>query len=99
MSLTLRHVTVDAEDPYALAHFWADALGGRVADDDAPGDPEAAVVGVEPPLLFVRVPAGRAGHKTHLDVQAGRNRAEEVARLTGLGARLLADRTHPDGTG
>ncbi|MGW2993859.1 VOC family protein [Streptomyces sp. NPDC001193] len=59
-------------------------------------DPEGG-----PTLLFVRVPEGKAAkNRIHLDLKPnGRTRADEVARVQALGARLVADRTRPDGRG
>ncbi|MFJ9909846.1 VOC family protein [Streptomyces sp. NPDC101152] len=55
MSSLIRHVTIDAADPFVLAGFWAQALDGSLADDDFPGDPEAVVTTAAATLLFVRV--------------------------------------------
>lgn len=95
----VHHVTVSCLDPYALAGFWARALGGRRQDDDLPGDPEALVTypgGT--PLLFVQV-AEAVGTRVHLDLTPAGPREQEVTRLTDLGATVLHDRTRPDGTG
>ncbi|MCU1693258.1 MAG: hypothetical protein JWM64_2349 [Frankiales bacterium] len=92
----IRHVTVNARDPHALATFWAAALDGRLQDDDLPGDPEALVTSRSgPPLLFVQAD----GRHTHLDLQPDLPRAHEVDRLLALGATLVDDQTRPDGTG
>ena len=99
MTSAVRHVTVSCLDPYALAGFWAQVVGGRLQDDDAPGDPEALVTSAGPPLLFVRVDDLADRSRVHLDLQPDVPREQEVARLLGLGARLVADRTRPDGTG
>jgi predicted enzyme related to lactoylglutathione lyase len=101
MPSAVRHVTIDCNDPYALATFWADALGGRPHDDDQPGDPEVLIVGAEPPLLFIRVPEGKvAKNRVHLDLQPqDRSRDAEVERLLDRGATLVADQRKPDGGG
>ncbi len=91
----IRHVTVNARDPYALATFWAAALGGRLQDDDVPGDPAALVTSAGPPLLFEQA----EGRQTHLDLVPDLPRAQEVERLLALGATVLHDRTRPDGSG
>ena len=59
MSSAVRHITVDCHDAYALARFCAEVLGGRVHEDDHPGEPEALIIGFEPPLLFVQVAGGQ----------------------------------------
>ena len=100
MPSTVRHTTFDAADAFLLATFWAEVVGGRVSDDDAPGDPEALVVSDGPPLLFVQVPdAKRVKNRVHLDLQPDGTRADEVRRLTDLGATVVDDRTRPDGRG
>jgi hypothetical protein len=101
MTSSIRHVTVDCTDPYALAGFWAQALNGSLADDDFPGDPEASVTAAAAALLFVRVDDRKTvKNRVHLDLQPqDRSRDEEVERLLSLGATLQGDHRRPDGTG
>lgn len=101
MSSLIRHITIDAADPFVLAGFWAQALDGSLADDDFPGDPEAMVTTPAATLLFVRVEDRRAvKNRVHLDLQPqDRTRDEEVERLLSLGATLQGDHRRPDGTG
>ncbi|MYW69709.1 glyoxalase/bleomycin resistance/dioxygenase family protein [Streptomyces sp. SID8379] len=101
MSSLIRHVTIDCADPYTLAGFWAEALGGALAADDNPGDPEALVESASVGVLFIRVPEGKAAkNRVHLDLQPQeRTRDEEVDRLLALGATLQGDHRRPDGTG
>ncbi|MFE0776233.1 VOC family protein [Streptomyces sp. NPDC058861] len=101
MTSLVRHVTIDCADAYALASFWARALGSQLSDDDEPGDEEALVETPGASLLFIQVPEPKAAkNRVHLDLQPqDRTRDEEVERLIGLGATLLDDRRNPDGTG
>ncbi|MFD4789552.1 VOC family protein [Streptomyces sp. NPDC058459] len=101
MSSLIRHVTIDSADPYALAVFWAEALGGHLADDDFPGDPEASVTAAAATLLFVRSDDRKTlKNRVHLDLQPqDRTRDEEVERLLLLGADQQGDHRRPDGTG
>ncbi|MCX4664232.1 VOC family protein [Streptomyces uncialis] len=101
MTSLVRHVTIDSSDPYTLATFWAAALGGRLADDDHPGDPEATVEATGVSLLFVTVPDTRTvKNRVHLDLQPqDLTREEEVDRLLALGATLAGDHRRPDGKG
>jgi predicted enzyme related to lactoylglutathione lyase len=103
MTSTVRHVTFDADDPYALAQFWSAVTGRSVAEDDSPGDPEVLVGadGTEPALLFVRVPESKTiKNRVHLDLRpTDRPRDEEVQRVLALGATLIDDRRNPDGSG
>lgn len=99
MPSRLHSTTFSCLDPYALASFWAAALGLRVSGDDAPGDPEAGVAWPGGRLLFVQVEELSPTTRVHLDLQPGTTREEEVERLVGLGARVLHDRVRPDGSG
>ncbi|MFE6050980.1 VOC family protein [Kitasatospora sp. NPDC056446] len=101
MASLVRHVTIDCADPYALASFWAQALDGTLAEDDNPGDEEAAVLSDGAQLLFIRVSDGKSvKNRVHLDLQPqDRGRDEEAARLVALGATVLGDHRRPDGTG
>lgn len=99
----LRHLTIHCSDPYELASFWAQMLGGSLHPDDQPGDPEALVTWHEyaPALLFVHVERPSSDHgRLHLDLQpVGLSRDEAVERVLELGGRLVADRRRPDGQG
>ena len=100
----VRHITIDAHDPYALAQFWSRLTGYAVTDEDAPGDDEVLIVSDQPGvpgLLFLRVPdAKTVKNRVHLDIQPpSGTRDEEVKRLLGLGARIVDDRRTEDGMG
>ncbi|MEY9212719.1 VOC family protein [Thermobifida halotolerans] len=103
MRSIIRAVTFDCADPYALAEFWARAVGAVIAPGSSPGDPEVYVdtPDGQPRMLFQRVPESKlAKNRVHLDlgpVEAGRD--EEVDRLVGLGATFVADFRESDGTG
>ena len=101
MTSEIWHVTIDCVDPFALGSFWAQALGVALADDDAPGDPEAQVSARGARLLFVRVPEAKSTkNRVHLDVRpAEGNRDAEVERLVTIGASVHEDHRRADGTG
>lgn len=105
MTVRIKNVTVSCSDPYRLAGFWAQVTGWGEApgNPNEPDDPEALLLGPDgsPALLFLGVPdPAPDGQRLHLDVMpVDRTRDEEVDRLLGLGARLVADRRVPDGTG
>ncbi|MGW2818401.1 VOC family protein [Streptomyces sp. NPDC001415] len=101
MTSLIRHVTIDCDDTYRLATFWAQVLGGAVAEDDQDGDPEATVTAGGVTLLFIKVADTRTvKNRVHLDLQPqDRSRDEEVERLLSLGATLIGDHRRPDGTG
>ncbi|MER7173563.1 VOC family protein [Streptomyces mesophilus] len=101
MTSHIRHITIDSHNPYAQAQFWAEVLGGKMSDEDQPGDPEAIVEHAGDTILFVTVPEGKTlKNRVHLDVQPqDRTRDEEVDRLLALGATLENDMRRPNGRG
>ncbi|MGW0906928.1 VOC family protein [Streptomyces sp. NPDC002853] len=101
MTSLVRHLTFDCSDAYRQATFWAEILGGKIADDDFPGDPEALVTAEGMTLLFVTVPdAKTVKNRVHVDLQPqDRTRDEEVERVVGLGAKIVGDHRQPDGRG
>ncbi|GAA5181448.1 VOC family protein [Rugosimonospora acidiphila] len=103
MTASVRNVTFDCADPWALSAFWQEATGYPRHPDDVPGDDGAALVapdGAGPALLFLRVPEGKsAKNRLHLDLQPDTGRDQETDRLIVLGARMVDDRRLPDGQG
>jgi predicted enzyme related to lactoylglutathione lyase len=100
---SIRHITFDCGDPYALATFWSAVTGWPVDDESEVGDDEIGVMAPQPlpMLLFIRVPEGKAvKNRVHLDIAPVEcTRDEEVERLTGLGGHVLADHRTPEGKG
>lgn len=97
-------VTFDCADPYALAEFWAEAVGASVAAGSRPGEDQVRIgaTGGRPGFLFLRVPESKiAKNRIHLDLRptGGAALDSEVERLTGIGATFLADFRTPEGTG
>ena len=87
MALRVDTLTIDCADPRRVADFWCAVLGYELqeidADDALIADPE----GEGWPLLFQRVPEGKtAKNRFHLDLRSATSMAEEVERVTGLGA-------------
>jgi predicted enzyme related to lactoylglutathione lyase len=83
-------VTIDADDPQAIARFWSEAIGWRLTFDDPQesvleppvGDPAAG----GPDILFVKVPDRKAvKNRLHFDLRPMDQEAE-VTRLLALGA-------------
>jgi len=101
----VRWIDFDCADPFAVASFWAEATGLSHHPENKPGEEECALLSgsdiAEGGMLFQRVPEGKvAKNRVHLDLQpTDRTRDEEVERLLGLGASLIADHRNPDGTG
>jgi predicted enzyme related to lactoylglutathione lyase len=92
MGIRVQSVAIDAQDPHALAAFWADVLGWRQTYADAEevvieppeGSPED---GVSPDLTFGKVPEAKSGkNRLHLDLRP-EDQAAEVERIEALGAK------------
>ena len=87
-SVTLGAVNVEADDPTALAQFWAAALGGTVET----ATPEMAFVSAREPggfAMFFQLRSGMRPERQgqHLDLTVPwEERVNEVARFTSLGA-------------
>lgn len=95
MGIRIQCMAIDANDPDALARFWADVLGWRRTFEDEDevvleppaGSPED---GVSPDLIFLKVPEPKqAKNRLHLDLRPEDQRAE-VDRVLGLGARRVS---------
>jgi predicted enzyme related to lactoylglutathione lyase len=80
-------VVVDAEDPWRLARWWAEALGYQIADEDTDGvEIRPAGDGV-PGITFIQVAEAKKGkNRLHLDLRPDDQDAE-VERLVDMGAR------------
>jgi hypothetical protein len=90
MPAYIKSVTFDCADALVVARFWAAALGGELDED---GTPDKAFVEAPgwggPNLWFQRVPEGKvAKNRMHFDLRAPGAVADEVARLTALGASV-----------
>jgi predicted enzyme related to lactoylglutathione lyase len=101
--MILRHITIDAGNPYELAQFWSTVTGWPLADGDAAGDDEVLVVAPAPVpgMLFIAVPESKAvKNRVHIDwVPTERTRDEEVDRILSLGGSIHEDHRQPDGRG
>ena len=101
MTSIIQNISVDCADPYPLCEFWSQVLGIAMDPDDSPGDDEVGfLLDERQTLLFLKVPEPKTvKNRLHFCLQPQQLRDEEVARLTGIGATLVADRRNPDGTG
>ena len=91
MATVIKTVSFDATDALALATFWAAALGSDVDEDSTS---EKAFVEAPgwggPNMWFAKVPEPKtAKNRMHFDLRAPGKVADEVARLTALGATLV----------
>ena len=103
MSIRWYTVVVDCHDVKAQAHWWANALGWKIAyeaDDEVVAvpphllDDERSIPLNErgPGLVFVPVPEGKTlKNRLHIDLAPGADddQAAEVVRLESLGARQV----------
>jgi predicted enzyme related to lactoylglutathione lyase len=103
MTVSIRNITFDCADPWALSEFWSQVTGWPRHPENGPTDKEVLLVapeGAYPRLLFIRVPEPKTvKDRVHLDVQPDGPREEQVAALLELGATLVADHRQPDGGG
>ncbi|MFD6178775.1 MULTISPECIES: VOC family protein [unclassified Isoptericola] len=112
MTSRISHTTIDSRDAYAQSQWWNQVLGYTdvPGDPNLPGHVECMIV---PPadhdapaeshghVLFIEVPEHKElKNRLHLDLRAlDRTRDEELERLLGLGATVVADRRTDDGGG
>ncbi|GHE57989.1 glyoxalase [Streptomyces longispororuber] len=102
MVSVVQNVAIDCANPYELARFWSGVTGRPLHPEDRPGDRETQVLlSPDGPVLhFNRVPEAKTvKNRVHLCLRPETSRDQEVQRLLGLGATLVADHRNPDGTG
>jgi len=105
MTAQISHTTFDSIDACAQSVFWAAVLGysDDPEDPNEPGDEECMIFSPDgrTRLLFIEAPeAKQVKNRVHLDlVPAEGTRDEELDRLLGIGATVVADRRKDDGAG
>jgi hypothetical protein len=101
MASSVSNIAFDCHDAYRVAEFWSQVTGRPLNDDDVPGDPVAVVALTDDVrLYFEQVPEPKTvKNRVHLCLRPTGPRDVEVERLLGLGATLIADRRHADGSG
>jgi catechol 2,3-dioxygenase-like lactoylglutathione lyase family enzyme len=103
MHATIHNITFDCTDARAEAQFWAAVTGGTAEQRNAtPGHVEYVVLPATPGtprLYFTTVPEPKqAKNRVHLDLDPpGHGQQAELARLAGLGARVIGGQ--PPGAG
>ncbi|MGV8883532.1 MAG: VOC family protein [Rhodoglobus sp.] len=86
MTLKWEQLVIDCGDFRAQGHWWADALGWTILDEDHEGIELGNPDGSGPTLLFLTVPEGKTvKNRLHLDFVPDDQDAE-VDRLLSLGA-------------
>jgi predicted enzyme related to lactoylglutathione lyase len=88
MTSRIAAIAINANDPAAVAEFWAAALGWQVVEEEPGFVSVGAADGSWPTIDVAHVPEGKSvKNRLHLDLRAdGSSMAEEVERLIGLGA-------------
>jgi hypothetical protein len=96
MSCCAANFCIDAADPVAQAHWWAQVLEDfQIVPESAMNDDEAELLGPGGRWLeFLRVPEPKTvKNRMHMCLRpVGTTRDAEVARILGLGARMVDDR-------
>ena len=105
MTSRISHTSTDARDACAQSRWWGAVLGMHEdpRDPNLPGHEECMIFSADgrTRLLFIEVPEGKTvKNRLHLDLRPVEGtREQEVDRLLGLGATLVADHRRPDGSG
>jgi hypothetical protein len=101
----ISHTTIDAHDAYAQSVWWGRVLG-MTEDPEDPNEPGHEECMIFSPdgrtrVLFIEVPEAKTiKNRVHFDLRpTDGTREEEMERLVGLGAIVVADRRRPDGSG
>jgi Glyoxalase-like domain len=90
-------VTVDCGDASQQAQFWSTVLSRTVVERNPDEFLVSDATGRTVPLYFMNVPEPKAGkNRWHLDLVTESPLADEVRRLTDLGAQLIEIRQEPD---
>jgi predicted enzyme related to lactoylglutathione lyase len=89
VSVEWEQVVVDARDPVALGHWWADVLGWAILNDSPEEFEIRPAANQLPGVVFVPVPeAKESKNRLHLDFRPGDQQAE-VERFLRAGARRV----------
>jgi predicted enzyme related to lactoylglutathione lyase len=93
--LKIQDITIDCQNPTALAHFWAQALDWKIGED---GTEKWAYIEKNltptnsdgyPSFLFYKTPDKKSvKNRMHLDLRP-ENQMEEVERLEKIGATRI----------
>ncbi len=91
-------IAIDALQPRVVADFWCSVLGWEVIEEDSDGVSIAAPDRSWPTIDVLQVPEAKAvKNRLHLDLRAdGMTTAEELERLSSLGARHVDVGEPPD---
>ncbi len=96
MTAYIKSVTFDCRDALRLAEFWAAVLGSNVDEDSTATKAYVEAAGWGGPNMWLnQVPEPKtAKNRVHFDLRAPGPVADEVRRLTELGACVIRS-DHP----
>jgi hypothetical protein len=88
----IKNLTFDCQDALRVARFWAAALGSDVDEDSTPQRAFVEAPAWGGPSIWFRGGRGpkAAPNRLHLDLRPLSSMREEVERLVGLGATVVA---------
>ena len=98
----IRHITLDANNPYELGKFWEAVLDWPMSPESRPGDSEILLLAPDalPGLLIIQVSEKvTAKSRMHFDLCPDTGRDTELARVLALGATIVEDHRKADGRG
>lgn len=105
MASRIFQTTVDCRDAFALSQWWKQVLDyvDIEGDPNLPGHEECIIQRADSghQVLFIEVDDVKVvKNRLHFDLRpTDRSRDDEIDRLVGSGATLVADLRLPDGTG
>ena len=101
----ISHTSVDSGNAYAQSVWWSQvlAMSEDPQDPNEPGHEECMLLSADGRVrvLFIEVPEHKqVKNRLHFDLRpVDGTREEEVERVLGLGASVVADHRRPDGSG
>jgi len=105
MTSFIAHTAVDCGNAYELSEWWKQVLE-YVDNPDDPNEPGHTECWIQRPdgghpLLFIEVPEGKqVKNRIHFDLRPNAGtRDQEVERLVGIGATVVADHSDIHGPG
>lgn len=94
MTITVGHITFDANDAAALAGFWSGVLERPVDEGATESFATVGATGdqpLRPAFMFIQVPEPRAGkNRIHVDLHSS-DLQTEIDRVLALGATKIGD--------
>ena len=105
MTSLVSHTSIDCANAYELSEWWKQVLGYVDVDGDPnePGHEECMILSPKTGhhVLFIEVPeAKQVKNRVHFDLRPSHGtRDQEVQRLLGMGATVVADHSDIHGPG